>query len=206
MVLVEEAKAGGTPRRECPRDDHDIRSLAGVARPASVTVYDDSLGSPGVGGTLSSSDIARRLLLIIPAEMSFPVCPIPCYSPDDPFLAGGLVGRVGRMSLSDSDPAGPTGPYVAGGPVGPDGTLSPFISNHAGQTGRHVAIGPVGPFGTLSRLCWTRASQNLASQADRAVFAIKSAMKECGEMTVSIALDLFDKMISPILSYGLNLY
>ena len=58
VVLVEEAKAGGTPRRECPRDDQDIRSLAGVTKPASMTVYDDSLGSPCVGGTLSSSDIA----------------------------------------------------------------------------------------------------------------------------------------------------
>ena len=58
VVLFEEAKAGGTPRRECPRDDQDIRSLAGVAKPASVTVYDDSLGLPCVGGTLSSSDIA----------------------------------------------------------------------------------------------------------------------------------------------------
>ena len=38
VVLVEEAKAGGTPRRECPRDDQDIRSLAGVAKPASVSV------------------------------------------------------------------------------------------------------------------------------------------------------------------------
>ena len=27
VVLVEEAKAGGTPRREYPRDDQDIRSL-----------------------------------------------------------------------------------------------------------------------------------------------------------------------------------
>ena len=45
-------------------------------------------------------------------------------------------------------------------------------------------------------VCWTRANQTLASQADRAAFAIKSAMKECGEMSVSLALDLFDKIIS----------
>ena len=50
VVLVDEVNAGGTPRRECPRDDQDRRSLAGVAKPASVTVYDDSLGSPCVGG------------------------------------------------------------------------------------------------------------------------------------------------------------
>ena len=53
-----------------------------------------------------------------------------------------------------------------------------------------------------SRLCWIRANQTLASQADRAVFAINAAMKECGEMSVSLALDLFDKIISPILLYG----
>ena len=67
MVLVDEANAGGTPRRrECPRDDQDIRSLAGVAKPGSVTVYDDGLGSPCVGRTLSSSDIAGRLLPVVP--------------------------------------------------------------------------------------------------------------------------------------------
>ena len=52
VMLIEEAMAGGTPRRECPRDDQDIRSLAGVAKPGSVTVHDDGLGSPCVGGTL----------------------------------------------------------------------------------------------------------------------------------------------------------
>ena len=30
VVLVDEANAGGTPRRECPREDQDIQSLAGV--------------------------------------------------------------------------------------------------------------------------------------------------------------------------------
>ena len=35
VMLVEEAKAGGTPRPECPRDDQDIQSLAGVAKPTA---------------------------------------------------------------------------------------------------------------------------------------------------------------------------
>ena len=38
VVLVEEAKAGGTPRLGCPRVDQDMRLLAGVAKPASVTI------------------------------------------------------------------------------------------------------------------------------------------------------------------------
>ena len=50
MVLFEEAKAGGTPRLRCPRVDQDIRLLAGVAKPASVTVGEDSHGSPCLGG------------------------------------------------------------------------------------------------------------------------------------------------------------
>ena len=78
VVLVDEAKAGGTPRLVCPRDDQDIRLLAGVAKPASVTVYDDSLGSLCIGGMLSSSDIAGRLLSVVPAGISFTVGPRPC--------------------------------------------------------------------------------------------------------------------------------
>ena len=116
--------AGGTPRRECPLEDQDMQSLAGVTKLASVTVYDDGIGPPCVGGTLSSSVIAGRLLPAVLTGGSSPVGPI--------------------------DPAGPNGPVIAGGPVGPDGTLSPFIRDHAGPAGRYVAIGPMGPFGMLS--------------------------------------------------------
>ena len=55
----------------------------------------------------------------------------------------------------------------------------------------------------------TRQSNLIASQADRAVFAIKSAMKECGEcgeMCHYIVQDLFDKIISPILLYGSEIW
>ena len=131
MVLVDEANAGGTPRRECPRDDQDIRSLAGVAKPSSETVYDDCLGSPCVGGTLSSSDIAGRLLPVVPTGWSSPVGPIDPAGPDGPVVAGGPVGPIGTMSPSDSGSAGPTGPPAHG----PAGTLSLFILDHAGPAG-----------------------------------------------------------------------
>ena len=75
VVLVEEAKAGGTPRPECPCDDQVIRSLAGMAKPAGVTTYDDGIGSPCVGGTLSPSDVAGRLLPAVPNGGSSPVGP-----------------------------------------------------------------------------------------------------------------------------------
>ena len=76
VVLVHGANAGGTPRRECPREDQDIRSLAGVTEPASVTVEDDGLGSLCVRGTLSSSDTVGRLLPVVPTGGSSPVGPI----------------------------------------------------------------------------------------------------------------------------------
>ena len=56
VVLVEEAKVRGTQCLGCPRVDHDLRLLAGVANPASVTVCEDSYISPRVEGTLSPSD------------------------------------------------------------------------------------------------------------------------------------------------------
>ena len=148
-----------------------------MAAPTSVTVCEDDLGSPCVGGTLSSPDIPGGLL---PAGISFPVGPV---DPAGPYVAGGPVGPYATLSPSDSNPAGlyGAGPcccpcfsltllavqvallarmgrcphltcmlhlYVAGGPVGPDGTLSPFCSNRAGPAG--FACGPVGPYGTLS--------------------------------------------------------
>ena len=128
VVLVEEAKVGGTQCLGCPRVDQNLRLLAGVAKPASVTVCDDSHVSPGVGGTLSSSDLAGRLFPVVPAGTPFPV---------------GLVGPVGPFN---SEPVGPDGPYV--GPVGPGGMQSPSDAELVGPDGPYV--GPVGPCVTQS--------------------------------------------------------
>ena len=53
--------------------DQDLRLLTGVAKPASVTVCEDSHVSPCGGGTLSSSDLAGRLFPVVPAGKPFPV-------------------------------------------------------------------------------------------------------------------------------------
>ena len=50
MVLVEEAISGDTPRLEFQSEDTYIRLLAGKAKPASVTICEDDLGLPCVGG------------------------------------------------------------------------------------------------------------------------------------------------------------
>ena len=65
VVLVDGTKAGGTPGRECPREDRDLRPLAGVTRPAGVSVCGGDVGLPCVGGTLSSLDVAGRLLPVV---------------------------------------------------------------------------------------------------------------------------------------------
>ena len=67
---------GGAHRVECPRVDHDLRLLAGVAKPASVTVCEDSHLSPSVEGTLSSPDLAGKLFPVIPAGIPLPVGPV----------------------------------------------------------------------------------------------------------------------------------
>ena len=149
VVLVEEAKAEGTPCLERPREDQDMRLLAGVAKPASVTVCIDSLGSPCVGGTLSSSDIAGRLLPVVPAGISFPLGPVE-YRPAAPNAAGGTVGPYGTLSPSDADPASSDGPYVAEGPVGPYGTLSPSDSDPAGRLARILQGALFGPWATYT--------------------------------------------------------
>ena len=57
-----------------------------------------------------------------------------------------------------------------------------------------------------SRLCWTVALQTLASQADKAIFKIKNTIKNCGGIPITLALDLFDKIVLPILIYGAEIW
>ena len=158
VVLVEEAKVGGTQCFGCQRVDQDLWLLAGVAKPASVTVCEDSHVSPCVGGTLSSTDLAGRLFPVVPAGIPFPVGHVgtvgPCgtqspsdfepVGPDGPYVSP--IGPCGTQSPSDFEPVGPDGPYV--GPVGPCGTLSHSYSEPVGPDGPYV--GPVGPCGTQS--------------------------------------------------------
>ena len=57
-----------------------------------------------------------------------------------------------------------------------------------------------------SRLCWTVPLQTLASQADKAIFKIKSTIKTCGGIPISLALELFDKKVLPVLTYGSEIW
>ena len=146
VVLVEEVKVGVAHRVECPRLDQDIRLLAGVAKPASVTVCEDSHLSPSVEGMLFSPDLAGKLFPVVPAGISLPVGPV------------GPVGPCGMTSLSELTYIGPVGPIP--GPVGPCGMTSPSdltsigpvgpITDPVGPVGPYVARGPVGSYGMLS--------------------------------------------------------
>ena len=57
-----------------------------------------------------------------------------------------------------------------------------------------------------SRLCWSVPLQTLAAQADKAVYALKKLNKTVGGLPVSLSLDLFDKLVVPILMYGSELW
>ena len=63
-------------RLQCPHVDQDLRLLAGMAKPASVTVCEDSHVSPGMEGTLSSPDLAGKLFPVVPAGLLLPVGPV----------------------------------------------------------------------------------------------------------------------------------
>ena len=72
VVLVEEAKSGGIHGVECSRVNQDLRLLAGVAKPASGTVYEDSHRSPSAEEMLSPPDLAGKRILVVPAGMPLP--------------------------------------------------------------------------------------------------------------------------------------
>ena len=151
VVLVEEAKVGGAHRMECPRVDRDLRLLAGMVKPARVTVCRDSHLSTSVEWTLSPPDLAGKLFPVVPAGIPLPVGPVgpvgSCVTISPSNLTSiGLVGSI-------TDPVGPVGPFVARGLVGSYGMLSPFDSVHQvvdGPVGPYVTHGPVGSYGMLS--------------------------------------------------------
>ena len=168
VVLVEEAEVRGAECLASAPVDKDLRLLADVACPASVTVCEDCVMSPGVVGTLSPSGSDYvcpvgpdgKLSLSDLAGILFPAVPAGI-----PFKVGsvGHVGLCGTLSPSDSDSVGPIGPYGtlspsdsdSVGPVGPYGTLSPSDSDSVVPHGTMSpsdsdSVGHVGPDGTLS--------------------------------------------------------
>ena len=98
MVLVDGTMAGDAPGWECPPEDRDLRPRAGVTKPAGVSVGGGNAGPPHAGGTLSSLDVAGRLLLVVPAGGFSPVGAANPAGPDDPVVAGGPVGQCRTLS------------------------------------------------------------------------------------------------------------
>ena len=174
VVLVEKAKAGGAHQMQYPRVDRNLQLLAGLAKPASVTVCEDGHILPSVEKRLSSPNRTGNLFPAVPTGSPFPVGQVgPIGSSEmtslsDMTMAGsvdpitdfagpmgqsvtvtrGPVGSYGMLSPCDST-YGPVGPSVARGPVGSYGMLSPCDST-PGPVGPPVARGPVGSYGMLS--------------------------------------------------------
>ena len=57
-----------------------------------------------------------------------------------------------------------------------------------------------------SRLVWTTAVSTLSSQAEKAIFMLKRFIKFHGAITTKLAIDLFDKIVVPILLYGSEIW
>ena len=56
-----------------------------------------------------------------------------------------------------------------------------------------------------SKLMWSSALKTLSSQAEKAIFMLKRFIKTCG-IPIQLSLDLFDKMVVPILLYGSEIW
>ena len=100
VVLVEETEVRGDKCLASIPVDKAVRLLAGAVCPASVTVCQDCIMTPGAVGTLSPF-------------ISDSVGPFGTLSPSDSDSVG-PVGPYGMLSPSESDSVGP---------VGPDGTF-----------------------------------------------------------------------------------
>ena len=53
-----------------------------------------------------------------------------------------------------------------------------------------------------SRLSWTPALNTLCTQSKRELIRLNQICRDCGDMPVALGLELFDKLVSPILLYG----
>ena len=57
-----------------------------------------------------------------------------------------------------------------------------------------------------SKLKWSQAKRSLAAQARKVIFLIKQVQHKCGFLPFSAAMNLIDKMITPILLYGSDIW
>ena len=57
-----------------------------------------------------------------------------------------------------------------------------------------------------TKLNWSKATKTLASQANKAASVLNIAGRKCGGLPKDVALELFDKMLSPIVLYGAEIW
>ena len=57
-----------------------------------------------------------------------------------------------------------------------------------------------------SRLNWSCVLKTIALQSNRAILKINAIFGKCGDMPVSLGLELFDKLVVPMLLYGSDIW
>ena len=169
LELAEEARNVCVENEQCFHVDEVLPQVAGMTKPAVVTIAEYSHPSSNDGATVAPLISTKKLMPVVPAGRCPPVDQMGQAGPCDETVQSVLSGSESEYGGTDS--VGPVGPYVtfdqvqqvADGPVGPYVTLSPVGSDGMnsqcdsdqpvadGPVGPSVTLGPVGPCGTLSQ-------------------------------------------------------
>ena len=138
MVLIEEAKAGGTPRPEWPRDDQGIQSLAGGGGGGGSSAV-GPMGPVGPDGTLNKvleplehsvldhADPAGQHAFIQEVLELLEHSLLDAAGPAGRLLLLALWARLGCCPNLTVTLLARLARMLQGGPVGPDGMLNKVL-------------------------------------------------------------------------------
>ena len=167
LKLAEEANNVCVENERCLHVDEVLPQVAGMTKPAVVTIAEYSHPSSNDGATVAPRISTEKLMPVVYTGRGFPVDQMGQAGSWDETDQSVLSGS--ESEYSGTDPVGPVGPYVtfdqvqpvADDPVGPYITLSPVGSDGMhypcdpdqpvadGPVGPSVTLGPVGPWETI---------------------------------------------------------
>ena len=162
--MAEEPRNVCVENEQCFNVDEVLPQVAGMTKPAVVTIAEYSHPSSNDGVTVAPLISTEKLIPVVPAGRCPPVDQMGQAGPCDKTVQSVLSGSESEYNGTDS--VGPVGPYVtfeqvqpvADGPVGPSVTPSPVGSyamlsqcDSNQPVDPSVTLGPVGPCGTLSQ-------------------------------------------------------
>ena len=135
LELAKEVRNVCVENEQCFHVDEVLPQVAGMTKPAVVTIAEYSHPSSNDGATVAPLTSTEKLMPVVPAGQFPPVDQMGQAGPCDETVQSVLSGSESEYSGTDS--VGPVGLYVtfdqvqpvADGPVGPYVTLSPVGSD-----------------------------------------------------------------------------